>query len=369
MLRRTSLVLTALILYFAFSARADDQAYVWDGNTLQPLFNTEGIYCTSWSIWLFSSDNHSKTPGTQWGNIVKDSEAAATAKLKETQSVEDKVMEITGHHNWLTYYNYTGPICNVKPPESDANDKLEQMEALIHRLENSYSDVSKLLQFILVPSPKNGNPFSLVYDPYGPKSMLQDYLTQLMDTMQRVNSLRGELMQRNRGALMTVESAMRDIMAGTESVENKGNQIKRTLGPGTNVVTNWLTQRHAFDSFLSKGTVSFLQPNESGFIAQGSFSKLSMVAVNGVTAANRSWTETVPVSFDNLKDVTCSDTRIYISFRNPAGRFDGDEPYGNFMLGRGETPSSYPPWMAVWLPVSSKEESESVCHYLRMHIR
>jgi hypothetical protein len=212
------LAATALLLLAAWSANAQEGAFVWDGNRLQPVTNTRDLACRKWSIWLFTSDDHAKVPGGQWGNIVGESESDVLDQLKHGQEEDDVVTR--GSRNphgdaWLSHRNYTGPICNVKPPDADVKDSLDQLESLGHRLDQAYSVIRKLLP--------------------GHASELEDQVKQLAETLQRVNKLRNDLEQRQRSAMMTINSSIDEITHKTDALESKSQQIAQRLGSGTNV--------------------------------------------------------------------------------------------------------------------------------------
>jgi hypothetical protein len=198
-------------------AKAEQQAYIWDGNTMQPVTDTRDLACRKWSIWLFTFDDHAKVPGTQWGNIVGDSEGDVMNQLKNNQEMEDQLKLAPGKV-WLTDYNFTGPICNVKPFDPDVNDTLDQLEALSHRLNKAYSLIRKLW-------PDH-------------KSALEEQMTHLLENIQRVNGLRNDLVQRNRSAMMTINANIEEITRSTDTLESKSQQITRRFGSAPSVNAN-----------------------------------------------------------------------------------------------------------------------------------
>jgi len=223
------LILVVLAISAIISAHGQEQAYVWDGRSLQPLYNKQGISCRKWSIWLFASDDHIKVSGQQWGNIVEDSESGTLGQLKDRQEMERQLgYAIDG----FTYFNYTGPICNVKPFDSDTNDDLDRLEALGRRLNEVYEKLRTVLP--------------------AHKSEILDQLEQLAKTFQRVNQLRNDLVQRQRSGLMTINSKIDEISNTTSILEDKSQQVtsrtpstgdQNTSAIGTN---NWKQQEFSF---------------------------------------------------------------------------------------------------------------------------
>jgi hypothetical protein len=217
-MKRISWTTALLILLVTSSAKAQQQAYIWDGNTMQPVTDTRDLACRKWSIWLFTLDDHAKVPGGQWGNIVGESESDVMAQLKKGQEDDDAVTR--GSRNpqgdtWLSHRNYTGPICNVKPFNPDVNDALDQLESLSHRLDHAYSMLRKLL-------PDHA-------------SELEDQLKQLAETLQRVNKLRNDLVQRNRSGLMTINKEIEEATRRTQALETNSQQIAHRFGSGANL--------------------------------------------------------------------------------------------------------------------------------------
>jgi hypothetical protein len=212
--KRVFVTLVILQLLIAFSAMAQDRAYVWDGNTMQPVTDTRDLACRKWSIWLLTSYDHTKVPGQQWGNIVGDSEGDVMNQLKNNQEIEDQLKLAPGKV-WLTNYNYIGPICNVKPFDPDINDALDELEGLSRRLNGGYSMIRRLWP--------------------GHKSELEEQMTQLLENIQRANKLRNDLLQRNRSAMMTINQQLDEMMHSTQSLETKSQLITLRFGSGGNL--------------------------------------------------------------------------------------------------------------------------------------
>jgi hypothetical protein len=265
--KRIFLTVAALILLLASPAKAQQQAYIWDGNSMQPVTDTRNLVCQKWSIWLFTSDDHSKVPGQQWGAIIRESESDVMDQLKDAQDIEDQIIAGAGNGQlaWLTYHNYIGPICNVKPPNPDANDALDQLESLGNRLDKAYSMIQELW-------PTH-------------KSALEEQMNQLMETIQRVNKLRNDLEQRNRSAMMTINASIDEIIRNTDTLESKSQQITHRFGSGTNVAA-----KPPATSTWSRQQVNVLGSNISQNIqVNGSQVQVSQLAISGSNGQGQSY--------------------------------------------------------------------------------
>src|SRR5579862_6338622 len=70
----------------------ENQMFVWNGETLMPLFNADGIQCDHWLIWVFS-DGTQPIPGTEWGAVDGASPEDAEQKWQQALELEHQLKE------------------------------------------------------------------------------------------------------------------------------------------------------------------------------------------------------------------------------------------------------------------------------------
>jgi hypothetical protein len=96
-------------------ARAQ-QEHTWDGHTLQPLYNTNGVTCDHWVVWVYTDETTNPQPGRGWG---EQDGASAGEALQKWQRARD-TMERTLNSAHTGYEVHMGPVCVVKRSTGNA---------------------------------------------------------------------------------------------------------------------------------------------------------------------------------------------------------------------------------------------------------
>lgn len=103
-----------MILCVSLPATAQQQYFQWDGNNLQPLYNTQGVNCDHWAIWLYTDKTTNPKPARGWGEI--DGSTAEDVQKKYEQTRDKMERLLNSQHTG--YEVHLGPVCITKPAMS-----------------------------------------------------------------------------------------------------------------------------------------------------------------------------------------------------------------------------------------------------------
>jgi hypothetical protein len=173
------------------------QQYIWNGSSLQPLYGSEGITCDHWAIWYFL-DGAPQTPGTQWGMDIGKTSDEVIKQQKENKRIDEdwKKAWTEYHMTWKpspqTYDNALGPICvseaafNTTP---EVSQKLDQLTGTASELSSLIKSVRDSINFTnALATPRGNTP--IYYD----KTSVEDFLDHLSSLPQKLLSIRQTLL-------------------------------------------------------------------------------------------------------------------------------------------------------------------------------
>ena len=190
-----TIILSFYLLAAPLSARpqAQNARYVYDGKILQAMDEDfSPAKHTQWQIWLYQEGIRIPryTIGIQysrWGLIEGTSAENVMNQLRALQSFEAAYLRFFGPHEWgrYTFFNPMGPIAIsvlLFEDQSAALEKLYQLRWLQER-------VNTLVR-AATPSLENNQRF-------GTPSLVEGYLDQIREALQRVSKLHSQLSHPN----------------------------------------------------------------------------------------------------------------------------------------------------------------------------
>ncbi len=232
-MRRKPMLAFLCMLVLAFSALTWRTAqatryYVWDGSTLQPLLNTQGIAVDHWAIWVFG-DGVAAVPGRQWGEI--DGKTAAQAEARWEREVRfEKVWKKCAHitSDPVGCENHLGPIAVIKPTRQVGNARAARASTetndLCDRLIKDFGFANRLVTAY--------NKY--IKQPYHPlyqsgRTELQEYLENLRKQMERVNELRHRLNDIDSTSLADVQRQLHLMNHSLALAASQGQTLAKSL--------------------------------------------------------------------------------------------------------------------------------------------
>lgn len=185
------------------------QPYIWNGNTLSPLYGTTGIACDHWDMWYFR-EGASQTPGTQWGS---DSGQTADEVVKKwQQALQDDAAwkkawtdyHMTWKPNTQTWENALGPICVSEAAFSATPETVRKLSNLTDMADQASSMMKTARESInlanALASPRGKTP--TYYD----RTSVEDFLEHLTALPRRVLSLRARVLHETTPSMDYVSS-------------------------------------------------------------------------------------------------------------------------------------------------------------------
>ena len=225
------------ILSVVVSVMAQEQYYVWDGSNLQPLFNTQGIVCDHWAIWLYTDSTADPQPAKGWGEIDGASADEVQAKYQESRDKMERLLA-SSHTG---YEVHLGPVAVIKPPPQADNPSFasasKEADDLCDRLIKDFGlalkliDAAKKLQGYYYQDHQG----SYYLNPE--KSELREFLENLHKKMEKANELRHKLNDLNGPALAAIQGELDAMNQSLAATENEGQMLANKLH--SNDDTSW----------------------------------------------------------------------------------------------------------------------------------
>jgi hypothetical protein len=251
------------------------QAYVWDGSSLQRIRGTEGITCSNWAMWYFKR-GASQTPGSQWGAAVGGSANEVLNAYHESLKREEEGNAINVQYHLRgpdqhLYENYLGPICVTKTAFDATPGSVQAIEnagKLAGRINSLIAQIRTIL---------NGARTAITtgYQGYylqeGEKNQLEEYLERVEAIAENVHKVQNALMQHLGPTMMQINGQINTITQQLGQAENNLPAIRKLVSGSQNNIPRapWMSSTVVVNNCPGcPSTQQTVQLTEDGVVRQ-----------------------------------------------------------------------------------------------------
>jgi hypothetical protein len=227
-------VLLTLAVTLAVPVQAQ-QAYVWDGSSLQQIRGTQGITCSNWAMWYFKR-GASQTPGSQWGAAVGASANEVLNAYHESLKREEESNAINVQYHLRgpdqhLYENYLGPICVTKTAFDATPGSVQAIEnagKLAGRINSLIAQIRTILNGARAAVTTG---YQGYYLQEGGKTQLEEYLERVERIAENVHKVQNALMQRLGPTMMQINGQINTITQELGRAEGNLPAIRKLVSP------------------------------------------------------------------------------------------------------------------------------------------
>lgn len=224
-------------------AQSDPQMYIKSNGGLMPIFNTDGLACDHWVIWLYPDGTLNPSSGGEWGAVVGASATEVQSKYDDGAEMQRRTDDILNHHgqHLMGYKVHVGPVCIVKGHSSDshlADDFKSSDELFDHGMDAIMKAISMHESFA---DALKGNPSDSVMG-YGAKEA-DEYLDHIEDALARVQKLRDQLEDVDANNYASVDKALNDANKEWQGLDQEGAALAQKAPPSAAdeaMAHNWI---------------------------------------------------------------------------------------------------------------------------------